>query len=293
MTGFLGTQKMLLVSVLMLAQQSMAMTQEKRVKLASPACVEAHIRWGKEMQLSYISNLEKNIKKSRVWCSESICSRANIITDYAHQNIDDFPNILKEAIEHFKKNERIFAWYIYTSRYNNLDRINAALIRAGVTKYSPFAAMICFMADVGPLLSMDFFTCERVRGSTQMREWLEIVNEPFLHDQYMQEAYERRITNMLDSEDERYYVGYYLGEPVSIGTLIINHRENYGMLMNIATKAEFRRNGFAQQLIETVLNDAWVSKLTHVVLMAEFPHRGIFERAGFRQVSEIHLCFHN
>lgn len=191
--------------------------------------------------------------------------------------------------ENLKQPKGDYAWFIYTSRNDYSDNLKKALLSDGFTRRIPYAAMICFIDDVEPLFSKDFFTFNRVRNQPEKNVWLKIAREAFEYDQELYDAYDRQISKMIGGDQEYYYIGYFNDEPVSIGTLLINRAENYAMLQNIGTRTENQNQGFAGQLTKLILNEAWFIRLTHVVLITTESSQPMFERAGFRQVSIIYI----
>lgn len=293
MKKYCTIKKSLVVGIFFMASLCRAMTPEQRAELSTPASVESNILWGKEQQLLSTSKLAKDIdgveSTIRLWVSQSKRAKVNVMTDYSLDDLDTCASSVKSFIHKHKSEGRSFAGYIYRSRHNDIDKVRKTCRSLGFLNIYPFAAMICFLDDLEPLYSIDFFDCQQVSQFNTKQPWLDIATECFDHDDYMNECYDNLIMGQNTEGNVFFYVGLHNHEAVSIGSLVVNKDKKYGVLQNIGTKKGSRKNGFATQLSHHILNEAKLMGLTHVVLTAAADAQKIYEKIGFSQVSTIDI----
>ena len=89
----------------------------------------------------------------------------------------------------------------------------------------------------------------------------------------------------------RYFVVEYEGQLVSSCNLTIipnltHGAKPFGFIENVVTRPEYRRNGYAQSVIEYALNTAWQSGC-HTVMLLSNEHRHeaheLYEKVGFKK----------
>jgi N-acetylglutamate synthase-like GNAT family acetyltransferase len=89
----------------------------------------------------------------------------------------------------------------------------------------------------------------------------------------------------------RYFVAEYEGQLVSSCNLTIipnltHGAKPFGFIENVITRPEYRRNGYAQSVIDYALNAAWQSGC-HTVMLLSNKHRHqaheLYEKVGFKK----------
>ena len=98
-------------------------------------------------------------------------------------------------------------------------------------------------------------------------------------------------TSILTNSLLRYFVAECEGQLVSSCNLTIipnltHGAKPFGFIENVITRPEYRRNGYAQSVIEYALNAAWQSGC-HTVMLLSNSHRReaheLYEKVGFKK----------
>jgi GNAT superfamily N-acetyltransferase len=85
----------------------------------------------------------------------------------------------------------------------------------------------------------------------------------------------------------RYYIGLYHNQAVATGTLFVGN-ETIG-IYDIVTDEPFRRQGIGSAMFGHLLNEAASLERTYAVLQASAAGIGIYTRAGFVAVGNVHV----
>ena len=98
-------------------------------------------------------------------------------------------------------------------------------------------------------------------------------------------------TSIITSSLLRYFVAEHEGQLVSSCNLTIipnltHGAKPFGFIENVITHPEYRRNGYAQSVIDYALNAAWQSGC-HTVMLLSNEHRHeahqLYEKVGFKK----------
>lgn len=115
---------------------------------------------------------------------------------------------------------------------------------------------------------------ERVASASQARAWAEVYPKAF--------GYRISEEILAKSHDViEFYRAFYQGEPV--GTAIVYQTGDIVGIHGVGIIPEMRRQGFAEEIMEFVLNRAMSLNAIYVTLQASAMGKGLYDKLGFKE----------
>lgn len=137
----------------------------------------------------------------------------------------------------------------------------------------------------------DNLEIRRVKSPDELSAFFKTMNEGFgsrsdLFDPFVEEIRQRWMNTSHDTvETPSFYLGYYLGRPVSTSLRITT--DGIAGIYGVSTLEQFRRRGFGEAMVQRALVDGRLEEACRTsFLQASEMGRPIYERIGYRVVSE-------
>lgn len=207
------------------------------------------------------------------------CFQSNNI-NYCYLENSDWPNRLwfgqeitengvdaaKNQLSSIPKSLTIPYWDIHTSTSFRL------LEQAGFSeKFAQIGMSLKLQEWPQKTLRLQF---ERVLTSAQARLWAEVYPKAF--------GYRINEEILIKSNGEiEFYLASYMGDPV--GTAMIYPTNEVVGVHGIGVIPEKRRQGFAEEIMEFVLNRAAGLHASYVTLQASVMGKGLYDKLGFKE----------
>lgn len=121
---------------------------------------------------------------------------------------------------------------------------------------------------------LDKLSIKRVTDDATIQQWTVLYPEAFgykISPKILQNTYE-----FVD-----YYLAFFENRP--IGTAIVHYTDSVAGIHGVGIVPEMRKQGFAEEIMKFVLNEAIDSHATHATLQASVMGKGLYLKLGFEE----------
>ncbi|MGD6888128.1 GNAT family N-acetyltransferase [Bacillus mobilis] len=216
----------------------------------------------------------------------------NIIT-LLNSNVTEVIEKLYKQVDCFNKKKFPMSIWLWDAE-QELD-IKRELIKTGLKEAEQNIAMVADLKTILPIINMPVgFMIQKSSSSEQIKKFGETLASLFGTSEegvHVQAFYNETASfDLWNSENMQLYLGYYKGEAVSVGSLVIT-KDSIG-IYDIATKEEMRGKGFGSTMFHYLLQEAKELKVDQCVLQASPDGINIYKKAGFQTVGQM-IVFEN
>ncbi|RKF52402.1 acetyltransferase [Bacillus wiedmannii] len=216
----------------------------------------------------------------------------NIITLLNNNLAEGSEQLYKEVAYFNQKKFPMSVWFWDDKQERDIKR---ELIKIGLKEAEQNIAMVADLKTIHPIINMPVgFTIQKVSSSGQIKKFGETLAHLFGTSEegiHVQAFYNETVSfDLWNSENMKLYLGYYKGEAVSVGSLVIT-KDSIG-IYDIATKEEMRGKGFGSTMFHYLLQEAKELKGAQCVLQASPDGINIYKKAGFQAVGKM-IVFEN
>ncbi|HGH7177648.1 TPA: GNAT family N-acetyltransferase, partial [Bacillus wiedmannii] len=216
----------------------------------------------------------------------------NIITLLNNNLAEGSEQLYKEVAYFNQKKFPMSVWFWDDKQEQDIKR---ELIKIGLKEAEQNIAMVADLKTIHPIINMPVgFTIQKVSSSGQIKKFGETLAHLFGTSEegiHVQAFYNETVSfDLWNSENMKLYLGYYKGEAVSVGSLVIT-KDSIG-IYDIATKEEMRGKGFGSTMFHYLLQEAKELKGAQCVLQASPDGINIYKKAGFQAVGKM-IVFEN
>ncbi len=186
---------------------------------------------------------------------------------------------IDEVIDVFNMKKLPFAWWVGPNDTPcNLKEILTS--KDFISKENDYG-MYLDLEEYTPK-KLDFLTIKQVSNAGELKEFCDIHEKTYANP----EAYDIIFSKIISSSYQgksayRFYTGYFKGKPVTTGVLVF-HADVVGIYYILTLPSE-RRQGFATQMMNHLLNIAQKEDQKTAVLQASETGRKVYAKIGFNE----------
>ncbi|MDR3477217.1 MAG: GNAT family N-acetyltransferase [Gammaproteobacteria bacterium] len=184
--------------------------------------------------------------------------------------------LLVETVNQFFSQQQVpWTWFVMPASKNH------DLTRHGLSFLEEAPALYFDLSNPLPDFESDFIRIEEVDGLSDLKEWIQPVNEGF---QIKANDEDYRILNAhvmkKDNKKIRHFIAYYKDKIAAAGTLFVS-KESV-MLHNLATKTKFKKLGLGTALTLRMMKEAKAMTFQHCFLDSSDEAFNLYKRIGFK-----------
>lgn len=195
--------------------------------------------------------------------------------------------VIESALSHFRTAGRPFSWWVgpADSPADLGSRLEAAGLRPAEAELAMSARLDAALSAAAP--APPELSIERVASRAQLTDFAAVNAANWSPpDENVVRFYDLAASSLLSAVSPlRYFVGRVDGAPVATVELAIGG--GVAGIYNVATRAAFRRRGYASAVMARALEEARAAGLRTAVLQAAPDGIGVYRRLGFSEFGTI------
>lgn len=197
---------------------------------------------------------------------------------------------VEEISRYFKSQRLSHSWWV--EKEHDFPERQAALEHVGCKRYeNPFYGMVCQLSELPQQKENPSLQIQQITNEADLFRWSCQLCEEFALPEALHQPYADISLRAGFHGPCYHFMGLHEGQLVTTGTLLM---QDFGaFIYNISTKKDQRAKGFANQMTQSLLQQASEKGALRVGLISMYEAEKGYQKIGFRRTNEYHLYMHH